>query len=102
MRDRSPIRQELRPGSSWDPDASHAAAKLSAYFQLEEARASRRMLCRIVVVAAVMAALLEATTRIVSGGVFFAGVLALGIPAILAAIFEWRAEKQIQALTSTR
>ena len=75
MVDPNPVWHEVRPGGKWDPDASKAAAKLSAYFELEEARAARRLLSRVVMIGMVLAVLLEATTRIVSANVFLRAFL---------------------------
>jgi fatty acid desaturase len=95
MGDRGSVWQEARPGSSWDPDASRAAARLSAYFELEAARASRRRLCRIAVVIACAAALLHTITRAFPGPILYVVWLALGTLALVSAIVEWRAERHL-------
>ena len=93
---------EVRPGSAWDPDASRASAQLTAYFKLEHARASRRLLCGVAVVAAFVAAAIEAGTRIMSGPVFFVALLSLGTLAVIPMVLEWRAEKHLVALSPRR
>ena len=102
MNDNGVVWQEVRPGSAWDPDASRAAAELSAYFQLEWARASRRRLVRVTLVAIVLAMIVEAATRLIAAGPFLAAVMSLCLLPLTAAVLEWRADRALSALTTLR
>src|SRR3954454_8716595 len=92
----------LRAGSAEDPDATHAAAALAAYFRLEEVRAfCREVWCRLALLAVVwtlMAGLLPAVRADLQGGL---GLIA--VSALAAAMVEcWAAFRLTRALGRTR
>lgn len=92
---------EVRPGGPGDPDATRAAGQLTAYFALDRARDSRRLLCRLAAFAAVAASVLAAG-NIVSGLEFAATLTGLGALALTAIVVEWRAERHLGVLARLR
>jgi len=90
---------DLRPGAPWDVDASRSAAVLGAYFQFEEARHVRRRVCRTATAIALLAIVVEGFSRLVDAASFFTIMTALASAICGAAVVEWRAEKDLVALT---
>jgi hypothetical protein len=88
----------LRACGPDDPDASRAAAALGAYFDLEQARACRRLVWRAVAVGGLAGwALAVATSALTPVDVVF-GVGLLGAAAVASAVAEWRAQRNLGIL----
>ena len=88
----------IRAGSAEDPDATHAAAVLAAYFRLEEVRAfCREVWCRLALLGVVwtlMAGVLPAVRADLQAGL---GLIAFS--ALAAAMVEcWAAFRLTRAL----
>jgi hypothetical protein len=80
-----------------DPDASRAAAVIEAYFDAEQARASRRLVWRGVAIGGLTGwALATASLLTTVDLVFGAGLL--GAAAAASAVTEWRAHKKLDTL----
>lgn len=90
----------LRPHSVSDPDGSRTAQTLQAYVTLAEARAFRKLLCRRLVLLALVAWLLEATTPGLSRIGLAASLAFFTLIGAAAALGEWRAEKRLSTLIS--
>jgi hypothetical protein len=89
---------ELPAAGPDDPDGSHTAAVLSAYFAAEHARVFRRLMWQRLAAIGLVASLLRVLTPLLSSSAL-AGILAiLGAVAVGVAVIEWRAEKQLLAL----
>jgi hypothetical protein len=93
---------DLRPGAPWDADAARTAALLGAYFQFEESRALRRRVCRTAAAIALLAIVVEGSSRLVDAASFFTILIALATTICGAAVLEWRAEKNLVALMPDR
>ena len=93
---------DLRPGAPWDVEASRSAAVLSAYFQFEEARGVRRRVCRTATAIALLAIVVAGFSHVVDATSFFTILTALATTICVAAVLEWRAERNLIALMPHR
>jgi hypothetical protein len=87
----------LRPGAAWDASASRSAAVLAVYFQYE-ARAARRRVSRTASALALLTVAAESPFRLVDAISFVTVLIALATTVAGAAVIEWRAEKELDAL----
>ena len=81
-----------------DPDGSHTAAVLSAYFEAERVRASCRTLWPRLGGIAILWVLLAITPPMVSPRAVIAGLLVVGIAATWMAAVWWRARTKLTDL----
>ncbi len=93
---------EVQAGTAEDPDATHAAVALAAYFRLEEVRAfCREVWCRLALLGVVwtlMAGVLPGVRADLEGGLAL-----IAFAALAAAMVEcWAAFRLTRALGRTR
>jgi hypothetical protein len=94
---------ELRAGGPDDPDGSHTAAVLAAYFHAEHMKACRLRVWRQLALVAAVWSLVGLTTEILSRNALFVGLGLLAAVAAWAAIAEWRAAERVnRVLTEKR
>jgi len=89
---------ELRAYGPDDPDGSHTAAVLSAYFEAERLRDSCRAFWPRLAGVAVLWVLLAVTPPAVSPRAFFAGLLMVGVAATWVGTAQWRARMKLTDL----
>ena len=92
----------IRAGSAEDPEATHAAAAIAAYFRLEEVRAfCREVWCRLALLGVVwtlMAGVLPSVRAGLEGGLAL-----IAFAALAAVVVEcWAAFRLTRALGRTR
>ena len=93
---------ELTAGGPDDPDASRAAAVLSAYLQAEHMRAFRQLLWRRLAALAGVWSLLGVLSSLFTRGAIIGGLALFAAAAILAAVVEWRASERLVDLLRAR
>ena len=84
-----------------DRDGQHAASVLAAYFNVEHARAFRRLLIPRLAIAAIVASLVRAMTPLLPGIGLLVALTALAVAATAAAVAEWLAENTLRRLIAS-
>jgi hypothetical protein len=98
----TPISVKVRAGGLDDKEAVRAASLVGGYFDMERARAARRLVWRVVAVSGLaMWAIGVATSALTRVDVAF-GVVLLGGAASASVIHDWRARKKLAALVEAR
>ena len=92
----------IRAGSAEDPEATHAAATIAAYFRLEEVRAfCREVWCRLALLGVVWTLMAGALPGVRAD--LEDGLVLIGFAAVAAAMVEcWAAFRLTRALGRTR
>ena len=89
---------EVRVGGLDDQNAARAADVLAGYFEMERARASRRLVWRVVAVSGLVMWALDVATSVLTRVDVALGVALLAGAAAASAVLDWRARKRLETL----